>query len=39
MRYQEAADQFPRWNKAGQNVLLGLTKRREAERALFLTQI
>lgn len=36
MRYQEAADQFPRWNKAGGVVLAGLTKRREAERRLFL---
>jgi lysozyme len=33
---QAAADQFPRWNKAGGNVLRGLTRRREAERRLFL---
>ncbi|MCL8307670.1 lysozyme [Pseudomonas putida] len=34
--YVAAADQFPRWNKAGGKVLAGLTRRREAERALFL---
>ena len=34
--YDAAADQFLRWNKAGGKVLAGLTKRREAERALFL---
>lgn len=34
--YLGCADQFPRWNKAGGKVLDGLTKRREAERALFL---
>lgn len=33
---QEAADQFLAWNKAGGKVLAGLTRRREAERALFL---
>ncbi|MGC5777597.1 lysozyme [Methylobacterium sp. NFXW15] len=33
---QEAADQFVVWNKAGGRVLAGLTRRREAERALFL---
>lgn len=30
------ADQFPRWNRAGGRVLAGLTRRRNAERALFL---
>ncbi len=30
------ADEFPRWNKAGGRVLHGLTRRRHAERALFL---
>jgi lysozyme len=35
-KYEEAADQFLRWNKASGNVLAGLTKRREAERELFL---
>ncbi|MFV3380265.1 lysozyme [Pseudomonas sp. NY15354] len=34
--YAAAADQFPRWNKAGGKVLAGLARRREAERALFL---
>lgn len=33
---QGAADQFLRWNRAGGQVLRGLTRRREAERALFL---
>ena len=32
-----AADEFMRWNKAGGKVLNGLTRRREAERALFLS--
>lgn len=32
-----AADEFLRWNKAGGKVLNGLTRRREAERALFLS--
>ncbi|MEO0537654.1 MAG: lysozyme [Cyanobacteria bacterium P01_A01_bin.123] len=36
--YQGAADQFPRWNRAGSRVLAGLTRRRNAERALFLGQ-
>nr|WP_269841901.1 lysozyme [Enterobacter asburiae] len=35
--YAGAADEFLRWNKAGGNVLNGLTRRREAERALFLS--
>lgn len=34
--YAGAAEQFPRWNKAGGQVLAGLTKRRAAERAMFL---
>ena len=34
--YAGAADQFPRWNKAGGQVLQGLVKRRAAERAMFL---
>ncbi|MCK2118973.1 lysozyme, partial [Pseudomonas juntendi] len=34
--YAGAADQFPRWNKAGGKVLAGLTRRRAAERDLFL---
>lgn len=34
--YFGAADQFLRWNKAGGVVLSGLSRRREAERELFL---
>ncbi|MES2904561.1 MAG: lysozyme [Pseudomonadota bacterium] len=34
--YQGAADQFLRWNRAGNKALAGLTARREAERALYL---
>lgn len=34
--YFGTADEFPRWNKGGGKVLPGLTKRRAAERALFL---
>jgi lysozyme len=33
-----AANEFPKWNKAGGQVLRGLTRRRNAERALFLGQ-
>jgi lysozyme len=32
----EAANEFPRWNRAGGKILAGLTRRREAEKALFL---
>ena len=32
-----AADEFLRWNRAGGKALRGLTRRREAERALFLS--
>ncbi len=35
-KHQEASLEFPRWNKAGGQPLLGLTRRRMAERALFL---
>lgn len=35
--YSGAADEFLRWNKAGGKVLNGLIRRREAERALFLS--
>lgn len=37
--YEGAANQLPRWNKAGGKVLAGLTKRREAEKKLFLTPV
>ena len=32
-----AASEFTKWNKAGGQVLPGLTRRREAEKALFLS--
>lgn len=35
-RFYEAAGQFSRWNKSKGEVLNGLTKRRKAERDLFL---
>ncbi|WP_276866608.1 lysozyme [Enterobacter oligotrophicus] len=35
--YAGAADEFPKWNKAGGKVLNGLVKRRAAERSLFLS--
>lgn len=35
---QMAANEFPKWNKAGGQPLLGLTRRRKAEQALFLGQ-
>lgn len=31
-----AAEEFPRWNKSGGQVLMGLRRRRAADRALFL---
>lgn len=34
-QYDEAAKQFIRWNKAAGQVMSGLTRRREAETALF----
>ena len=34
--YAGAAAQFARWNRAGGKVLPGLTRRREAERVMFL---
>lgn len=33
--YKDAADQFLRWNKAANNVVAGLTRRRVAEKTLF----
>ncbi|WP_084270136.1 lysozyme [Patulibacter minatonensis] len=36
-RMHAAADGFLLWNKAGGSVLAGLTRRRKAERALFLS--
>lgn len=34
--FKGAAEQFLRWNKAAGKVMAGLTRRREAERAVFL---
>lgn len=34
--YEQAADEFLRWDKAGGKRLAGLTRRREAERSMFL---
>jgi lysozyme len=39
LNYEGAADAFLVWNKADNKVLAGLTKRREAERDLFLEPI
>lgn len=36
---EDVADQFLRWNKAGGKVVNGLTRRREAERSLFLQPV
>lgn len=35
--YVGASKEFTRWDKAGGKVLAGLTRRREAEKALFLS--
>ncbi|PBI81388.1 muraminidase [Rahnella victoriana] len=35
-QYLQAAEQFLRWDKAGGATITGLTRRRQAERALFL---
>lgn len=35
--YAGAANEFPKWNKAGGKELAGLTRRREAEKSLFLS--
>jgi lysozyme len=37
--YDGAADQLLRWNKSKGKVLTGLVRRREAERAVFLTPV
>lgn len=34
--YEGAADEFPKWRRAGGKILPGLVRRRAAERALFL---
>jgi len=38
-QWRRAADEMLRWNKAGGRVLPGLTRRRQAERALFLRSV
>lgn len=37
-KIQDAANEFLRWNKANKKVLAGLTRRRQAERDLFLKE-
>ena len=37
--YEGAAKQFQRWDKAGGKVMAGLTKRRQAESELFLSEV
>jgi|TARA_R110000824_G_scaffold78516_6_gene198136 lysozyme len=34
--YEGAADEFPKWRKAGGRILAGLVRRRQSERDLFL---
>lgn len=36
-KYKEAAEQFTRWKYAGGKILAGLVRRREKEKALFLS--
>jgi GH24 family phage-related lysozyme (muramidase) len=35
--YEGAADEFPKWRKAGGRVLAGLVRRRAEERRLWMT--
>ena len=37
--YEDAADEFLKWTKAGGKVLPGLVKRRNDERALYLSGV
>jgi len=37
--FEEAADEFLKWTKAGGRVLPGLVKRRNDERALYLSGV
>jgi GH24 family phage-related lysozyme (muramidase) len=37
--FEDAADEFLKWTKAAGRVLPGLVKRRQDERALFLSQL
>jgi len=36
-RYEDAADEFPKWRRAGGRILAGLVHRRAAEQRLFLS--
>lgn len=36
-KFKEAAEEFPKWNKANKKVMAGLTRRRQAEKELFLS--
>ena len=36
--YEGASKEFPRWNKSNKKVLPGLTRRRNAERELFIRE-
>jgi len=36
-QYEDAADEFPKWRRAGGRVLKGLVRRRAVERGLFLS--
>lgn len=38
-KYSEAAEQFLRWDRAGGEVLVGLERRREKEKELFMKPI
>lgn len=37
MNHGKASEEFVKWNKAGGKVLKGLTRRRESEKALYLS--
>jgi lysozyme len=36
-QYESAADEYPKWRKAGGRIVKGLVRRRKQERELFLT--
>jgi len=36
-KYLDAADEFPKWRRAGGRILKGLVRRRQAEKNLFLS--
>jgi lysozyme len=36
-QFEGAADEFPKWRKAGGRIIKGLVRRRKQERELFLT--